>query len=210
MIPMHRPATPPRDRAFRGGRRRPILWAALAVVIVGCSRPDLHHPAIGKGVGPLPITALADAERPAPSLVGRVTLLNFWGTWCPPCRRELPGLARLAARLEGDPRFQLVAVSCGPGGPDDRDEIAADTGRFLERSGVSLDAWCDPSGMTRTIFASAYGFDAFPTTYLVGHDGRILRVWTGYAGKDEAEMAAAIVEALKGCPEPSGTEPAAR
>ena len=58
--------------------------------------------------------------------------------------------------------------SCGPGGPDDRDEIAADTGRFLDRSRITLDPWCDPAGMTRSIFATAYGFEAFPTTYLVG------------------------------------------
>ena len=207
--PPQPPVLPGRAGRRVEGRRR-VLMAVATLAVVGCGRADLRHPAIGKGVGPLPIESLVDPPRPAPGFVGRVTLLNFWGTWCPPCRRELPGLARIAARLADDPRFQLVAISCGPGGPDDRDEIAADTGRFLERSRVDLTAWCDPTGMARSIFASGYGFEAFPTTYLVGHDGRVERVWSGYAGKDEAEMAAAILTALKDCPPAPEAAPAAR
>ncbi len=200
--------TPPTAFPPRRLGRRAVLLSAIA--LGGCGQADLRHPAIGKGVGPLPIESLADPPRSPPELAGRVTLLNFWGTWCPPCRRELPGLARLAARLAEEPRFQLVAISCGPGGPDDRDEIAADTGRFLDRSRITLDPWCDPAGMTRSIFATAYGFEAFPTTYLVGHDGRILRVWSGYAAKDEAEMSAAILAALKDCPAATESGPGGR
>lgn len=207
---MPRPDLSPRSAFPRHASRRALVAAAFAMSVIGCGRADLRHPAIGRGVGPLPIESLADPPRPVPRFTGRVTLLNFWGTWCPPCRRELPGLARIAARLADDPRFQLVAISCGAGGPDDRDEIAADTGRFLERSHVGIEAWCDPTGMARSIFAAAYGFEAFPTTYLVGHDGRILRVWSGYAGKDEAEMAAAILAALKECPAAPEDGPAAR
>ena len=80
----------------------------------------------------------------------------------------------------------------------------------LEKAGLAIDAWCDPSGLTRSLFASAYGFEAFPTTYLIGPDGTIRRVWSGYAGRDEAEMAAAVLEALKACPPPrEPTEPSA-
>ena len=59
----------------------------------------------------LTLSALADPTRRPPTFAGRVTLLKFWGTWCPPCRRELPGLVRLADRLRSEPAFQLVAVS---------------------------------------------------------------------------------------------------
>lgn len=185
----------------------PLLVAAVAAA--GCGAPEGRHPAIGKAVGPLPIESLADPPLERPEFVGQVTLLNFWGTWCPPCRREIPGLARIAGRLQGDRRFRFVGVSCGPGGPDDRDEIAADTARFLAAAGLRIDAWCDPTGMARMIFADAYGFDAFPTTYLVGPDGAIRRVWSGYRSRDEAEMSAAIVEALKDCPPDPAEGPAA-
>ena len=194
----------PRSRHARRGLVAAAGWACGLTLLaaVGCGRLSPPHPAVGRQVGPVPLEPIAADDRPAPTLSGRVTLLNFWGTWCPPCRRELPGLGRLAARLAHDPRFRLIAVSCGPGGPDDRDEIAADTRRFLEKAGLAIDAWCDPSGLTRSLFASAYGFEAFPTTYLIGPDGTIRRVWSGYAGRDEAEMAAAVLEALKACPPP--------
>jgi thiol-disulfide isomerase/thioredoxin len=185
-------------RLFRGV----LAGSVLAILLgVGCVGPQTPHPAVGKRVGSLPLVAIVDPGRPAPTLTGHVTLLNFWGTWCPPCRRELPGLGRIASRLADDDRFQLVAVSCGPGGPDNIDDISADTKRFLDRERIAIEPWCDPRGMVRMLFSEAYGFEAFPTTYLVGADGRIRRVWAGYRNRDEAEIAAALVEALKEAPQ---------
>jgi thiol-disulfide isomerase/thioredoxin len=192
----------------RGIRRhgcRPLLHGAGTILIVllpfsGCHPADRGHPAVGKGVGRVGLVSLADRERPAPTFSGRVTLLNFWGTWCPPCRRELPGLARIADRLAADRRFQLVAVACGPGGPDDIDEIAADTARFLRRERIAIEPWADPRGLVRMLFADGYGFEAFPTTYLIGSDARIRQVWVGYRSRDEAEIARAVVELLKELP----------
>ncbi|MEI6240235.1 MAG: TlpA disulfide reductase family protein [Planctomycetia bacterium] len=179
-----------------------LLAVLTCFVLVGCGGPDPSHPAIGRTVGNLPLVALADPDRPAPAYEGKVTLLNFWGTWCPPCRRELPGMARLATRLADDPRFQLVAVSCGGAGPDDLDEITATTTDFLQSQRIHLDAWADPDGMTRTIFATSFGFDAYPTTYLIGPDATVRAVWTGYRSRDEADMAAAVVTLLKEVPAP--------
>ena len=181
-------------------RLKPVLHAVTIIALAGCGGVDTNHPAIGRTVGNLPLVALADPERPAPAFAGKVTLLNFWGTWCPPCRRELPGLARLAARLADDPRFQLVAVSCGGGGPDDLAEITAITAEFLASQRLALDAWADPDGMARTILAASFGFSAYPTTYLVGPDATVRAVWTGYRSRDEADMAAAVVSLLKEVP----------
>lgn len=186
----------------------PLLLVALAAA-VGCDARRTH-PAVGRTVESLPVASVSDPAAPPPDLAGRVTLLNFWGTWCPPCRRELPGLGRIAARLAADDRFQLVAVSCGSGGPDDLDEISADTKRFLDRERIAIEPWCDPRGLVRMLFSEAYGFEVFPTTYLIGTDGRIRRVWAGYRNRDEAEIAAALVEALKdsGASSPQESPPA--
>lgn len=155
------------------------------------------------------MVSITDPTRSPPTFTGRVTLLNFWGTWCPPCRRELPGLARIAARLSDEARFQLVAVSCGAGGPDDLEEITADTTRFLSRERIAIEPWCDPRGMARMLFSEGYGFEAFPTTYLIGADGCIRRVWMGYRSRDEADISAAVVEVLKESPQPVAAEAAA-
>lgn len=172
------------------------LAAVLAVTsLAGCGTPT-PHPAVGRGLGSLPIAAVADPNVAAPSLEGKVSLVNFWGTWCPPCRRELPGLVRLATRLADEPRFQLVAVSCNPG-PDDFDEVAAETRQFLAAQDLDLRAWAFADPLGREMLFSTIGLNAFPTTLLVGPDAAVRRVWVGYRPHDEAEIAAAIVSLLK-------------
>jgi len=208
-----------RAAAFRTQPSRLSSLACWLVVVVpcwaGCGQP-VGHPAVGRDVGDLPLVSLADRSRPPPSFTGKVTLLNFFGTWCIPCRRELPGLARLAERLRSEPAFQLVAISCGAGGPDDPAKLAAITTEFLAEQRLAIDAWADPTGRTRLIFHSAYAFDAFPSTYLIGPDGRIRAAWSGYQRRDEADMARAVVAALKELASPaadaapSPTAPAVR
>jgi len=189
-----------RRQSARHARRILIGLIAAAPLPIGCGGPPSGHPAIGQTVGSLPIVSIREPSKNPPTLAGKVTLLNFWGTWCPPCRRELPGMARIAGRLADEPGFQLIAISCGAGGPDEIDEIRDTTKAFLAEQRLTLDPWADPDGMTRMIFSEQFGFSAYPTTYLIGPDRRIRAVWTGFRGRDEAEMAAAVVEALKTLP----------
>jgi cytochrome c biogenesis protein CcmG/thiol:disulfide interchange protein DsbE len=178
---------------------RPFACLAIVAVLVflcapGCDGPGPSHPAVGRVMGPLPVVSLAAEPLPAPQLVGKITLLNFWGTWCPPCRRELPVLVRLADRLASEPAFQFIPVSCGSG---DFDELATDTRDYLARNDLAIGAWAFPDPVAASVFTAAYGLRAFPTTYLIGPDARIERVWVGYRPRDEADMAAALVESLK-------------
>lgn len=178
-----------------------VLLGTLLWPVAGCRQES--DPATGQLVGAaVPPLQLVPLNRggPAPELVGRLTLLNFWGTWCPPCRRELPGLVRLAERLEGEPRFQLLAVSCGGGGRDDVDQLREQTAAFLESADLALDAWADPSGATRQAFADQLGFSAYPTSYLIGPDSRVLAVWRGYSATVEAEIARAVAATLSRMP----------
>ncbi|MFM8414287.1 MAG: TlpA family protein disulfide reductase [Planctomycetota bacterium] len=182
-------------------RRRPrlpaLLVSLLTLLAAGCGAPP-PHPAIGTKLGTLPIAPLADLTAAPPDLAGRVTLLNFWGTWCPPCRRELPGLARLAAGLENEPRFQLVAISCaGAGGPGDPADLAAETAEFLIRQKLTVPAFVFSDPLGADALATTLGLTALPATYLIGPDATVRRVWIGYRPRDEAEIAAAIVSLLK-------------
>jgi peroxiredoxin len=88
-------------------------------------------------------------------------------------------------------------VSCGGSGRDDIAEITATTLEFLAAQRLEIDPWADPDGMARVILAESFGFGAYPTTYLVGPDATVRAVWTGYRSRDEADMARAVVEALK-------------
>lgn len=192
------------------GLRRRTTLAMLLAAVAGCGGPPRPHPAVGRPFPSLPVRALGTAERPAPTLIGKVTLVNFWGPWCPPCRRELPALARLASRLRDDPRFQFIAVASAAG-LDDEPDLAADVQRFLTAAGLDIDAWAFADPVSRLAF-TAGGIagpllEAFPTTYLLGTDGTVLHGWIGYREGVETEIAIAVATAVRDVPAPAPPGP---
>ncbi|MFT3664948.1 TlpA family protein disulfide reductase [Piscinibacter sp.] len=90
---------------------------------------------------------------------GRVLALNFWATWCPPCREEMPSLELMAQRHEAD-GLQVVAVNFKEG--------AATIRRFMENEAMSLPVLRDADGSA----AKACGVRLFPSTVFIGRDGR--------------------------------------
>jgi cytochrome c biogenesis protein CcmG/thiol:disulfide interchange protein DsbE len=90
---------------------------------------------------------------------GKVVMVHFWATWCPPCVEELPTLDKLY-RTVVDKDFQLLAVSVDEGGAP---AVAA----FLKKNGLNLPVLLDPD---RTI-AGLYGTYKFPETYIVDRQG---------------------------------------
>lgn len=103
------------------------------------------------------------------SLLGRVVLLSFWATWCPPCRRELPMLERLE-RMLGPRDVEVVAVAVGS---ENKLEIAA----FLERVGVTqLRPFVDPRGKVGVRpgeeSGSPFILYGMPITYVIDRQGR--------------------------------------
>ena len=91
---------------------------------------------------------------------GRAVLLNVWATWCVPCRKEMPSLDRLQAKL-GGPRFQVIAISI------DKQGVAVVSPFYRELGLRSLGIYLDPSGKA----PSAFGIDGVPATLLIDTDG---------------------------------------
>ncbi len=119
------------------------------------------------------------------SLEGRVVLVDFWATWCPPCRAELPWLVKLARRYE-DRGLVLIAVN--------QDEPSA------QRALVAEFAPTVPGLLPRVAFGTApataaWRVDGMPTLYLVDAQGRIV---AGHEGlTTEADVERAVVQALR-------------
>ncbi len=178
-----------------------ILFILSFLLIIGCepTRNQQTQRHLGKIVPEISLVPLNTNDTKL-TLGGKITLLNFWGTWCPPCRQELPGLARLASRLSGEPRFQLIAVSCGGGARDNLDQLRGDTADFLTSTGIKISPWADPSGATRLNFTEAFDFRAYPTTYLIGPDRKVLDIWTGYSPSVETQIAQSVARSLKDFP----------
>lgn len=177
-----------------GSRPTRLVFALAMMVVAGCGEPP-RHPAVGVALRGLPIASVSDPTLRPPSLADKVTLLNFWGTWCPPCRRELPGLVRIARGLADDGRFQFIPVSIGAGGDDG--ELAAETRRFLSAQRLDLTAWIFSDALAAMMFSESVGLSSLPTTYLIGPDARIRRVWNGYRPSDETDIAVAISRLLE-------------
>lgn len=181
-------------------RFAPLLIAGLCVLTgLGCGETPRHR-AVGTTVASLPVASIANLSAEPVRLTGRVTLLNFWGTWCGPCRRELPGLARIASSLESDRRFQLVAVSVSGGGGESPEDLAAETAAFLLSQKLAIPAYVFTDPLAADMLSTTLGLQAVPATYLIGPDATVRRVWIGYRPQDEPDMAAAIVALLKESP----------
>jgi thiol-disulfide isomerase/thioredoxin len=177
----------------------PLIFTSFAIIGCNLGQNQETRQHVGKSVPKISLVSL-DTKDETLTFSGKITLLNFWGTWCPPCRQELPGLARLASRLIDEPRFQLIAVSCGGGKRDDLDQLRSETETFLASTRIALSPWADPTGATRFRFTEAFGFRAYPTTYLIGSDQKILAIWTGYSPSMETEIAQSVARSLTQLP----------
>jgi cytochrome c biogenesis protein CcmG/thiol:disulfide interchange protein DsbE len=110
-------------------------------------------------------------------LKGKVIILNFWATWCPPCIEETPSLNRLQKYVES--RNALVlGVSI--------DEDPAAYEKFLKDYGIAFPTFREP---TRKL-ALDYGTPVFPDTYVIDRHGKILRKFFGPQQWDSPDMLA--------------------
>lgn len=96
------------------------------------------------------------------SLRGKVVLLNFWATWCPPCREEMPSMEKLYQSFRGRPDFVMLAVSSG--------ETKAVVDQFLKKTPYSFPILLDPTGEV----SAMYSISAIPTTYLIDAKGVVI------------------------------------
>ena len=157
----------------------PLLLLALSAL------PALAAPAKPAGPGLAPGFSLPGRSGTVAldSLRGRVVYLDFWASWCGPCRASFPWLETMQQRYGGQ-GLTVVAVNL------DKDRRAAEG--FLKRYTASFPVAFDPAGRT----AVAYGVAAMPTSYLIGRDGGILSTHTGFHPARAAELEARIQEAL--------------
>jgi thiol-disulfide isomerase/thioredoxin len=140
---------------------------------------------------PRPVAAFSFTDRDDAPLTladfhGRMVLLNLWATWCVPCRKEMPSLDRLQAKL-GGPDFTVLPLSIDHRG---RDAVA----RFYRELGLnSLGIYIDKSANV-TYAVNAVGM---PTTLLVDGQGRELGRVVGPAEWDSAVMLSRLASYLE-------------
>jgi thiol-disulfide isomerase/thioredoxin len=161
-------------------RRRLVVTAAVvAAVVVALAAGRRNEPAETTRPAPaLPRQVMVAPPASLASLRGKPAAINFWASWCGPCRKEAPELARLATALGG--RARLVGV--------DWSDNAGDARAFIARYDWRFPILRDGDGTV----GNRYGLAGLPTTFILDRRGRIVRQLTGpqTAAGIERELAA--------------------
>lgn len=160
----------------------PVLCIALAVLASSCSRRsfDEQKPAVGEAAPAISVADLSGKMLRLADQRGKVVLLNFWASWCPPCKDEMPGFQKVWLENE-DKGFSVIAVAINDVTPADVKALGLLFPVVVANDRVKRD----------------YGaISSPPVSFLIGRDGKIIKkVKNVYA---EDELRKDVLQALKG------------
>ncbi|HEV8095631.1 MAG TPA: TlpA disulfide reductase family protein [Burkholderiales bacterium] len=161
---------------------RSILLALAAVWTTAAAAQELK-PWTGGGTPALVLEDLDGRLHRLESYRGKVVLINFWATWCEPCREEMPSIDRLQRSMNGRP-FVVLAVNLAE--PHSRIRT------YLEKTPVGFTVLMDRD----TSVAKAWKARILPATYVVGPDGRIRYSYVGELDWSQEKVRRAIAALL--------------
>lgn len=150
------------------------LFLAAVILAVGVymfGAPSEAHN-IGQQAPPV-VAADASGNSVAVNFEGTVTVLNFWATWCPPCRGEMPELQEFFQAHMGQVQFYAVNLQ----------EPSGKVTQFMSEGNYTLPLLLDSGDV-----AKAYRISAIPTTVIVGSDGLVKFRKTGPVTKSELDQ----------------------
>jgi thiol-disulfide isomerase/thioredoxin len=184
-----------------------LLLAAVVIAFLfgvfdrPLSGEGVNHPSVGKSIGEINLTPLDEKKHPplkTESLKGKVTLINLWGPWCNYCLVEFPELTKIVEHHSEDSDVQFAFVSFAADGKNASDEHLSETRELLVSKGYRVPTYTDPTQTTSKSIAALLPTSgvSFPTSLLVGPDGKVKGVWVGYAPHFPAEMHDAIHTAV--------------
>lgn len=174
-----------------------LFIACLFLSLTACSKADKSPKTAGtaekgavaveKSAAPdISVVSMANGSTLKLSdLKGKVVLLNFWATWCPPCREEIPSLMKLNSLMTGKP-FQMVAVSIDEGG-----KPAVES--FFKESGFLLPTYIDESGAA----VKSYGITGVPESFIIDKQGVLIKKIIGGFAWDSPEAVSFLESLMK-------------
>lgn len=185
-VPNAAPPPPP----TRGGRNplALVVVAIMAAVMLyfgfHAARRSGHAPGTAKAtVAPdFTLDSLDGKSVTLSDLRGKAVLLNFWATWCVPCKIEMPWLVELQSKY-GSQGLQIVGVAMD-------DSSKEDIAKFAKDMGVNY-----PVLLGKNAVADEYAVPAMPESFFIGRDGKIVDKIIGL--RDKSDIEDAIKAALK-------------
>lgn len=165
------------DKALRLGIL--VLTVALVAVVASTLRERLV--VAGDSAPSVSVTTDTGRKISTSDFGGKILVVNFWATWCPPCISELPSLNQMAAEVKGS-GVVVLGISV------DKDKVAYD--KFLKKVKLNFETSRDPAAD----ISSEYGTFKYPETYVINRDGKVLEKFIA----DQPWTDPAIIARLKG------------
>lgn len=146
-------------RAPRGTVSRGVFLCGALIVALVAGAAELK-PANGARALPLVLKTLDGATHDLTQYRGKVVLVNFWATWCEPCRDEMPSIERLKEKFAAQ-GFEVLAVNV--------DEPESRIRNFLEKTPLKLTVVLDPGKAV----TKAWNARILPASFLIDREGRV-------------------------------------
>lgn len=161
------------------------LRTVLALTSLFCVAvcPSAFAVSAGDPLPELQTPASQDVAVSQDTLRGKVVLVNFWASWCPPCRDELPELQKMHTAYQ-EQGFEVVGINI-----DTQRENATE---FIKRYNVTFPVLFDPQQSV----IRQFGAKAMPTSYLVNREGVVQEVFYGYSAQKRTRIEQAITALL--------------
>jgi thiol-disulfide isomerase/thioredoxin len=157
-------------------------WTGLALAVSpGEPAPDFQLPGLRSAVA-------LSAQR------GKVVYLDFWASWCGPCKQSFPWMNELQSRF-GPQGLQVIAINV--------DASPEDARRFLNEVPAGFVVAFDARGQT----PRSYAIKGMPSSVLIAPDGQVLSVHSGFRSDERALLEAQVSQALSRLPAPAGSPP---
>ena len=150
-----------------------ILLLCLSLFIAACGQVPVA--AVGSPAPDFDTLDLKGNVWSLSKLQGQVVFLNFWATWCPPCREEMPSMQRLYAKLPKD-KFEMIALF-------NKDEPAA-VKDFIAKLDITFPILSDKHNFAGT----KYGLTGLPETFIIDKQGVIREKFIGPVEWDSPEI----------------------
>ncbi len=163
-----------------------LILLLTIFTLAACSRKEAPPlPVEGQAAPDFVARDLTGHEVRLSDLRGQVVLVNFWATWCPPCREEVPSLSALNRLMTGKP-FRMLALSIDEGG-----KVAVEG--FFREAGTTLPAYLDTEGK----IGKMYGTTGVPETFVIDRKGVIIKKVVGPIDWSAPEVVKFISDAMQ-------------
>jgi len=164
-------------------KRRLSLLLASGLLILGLA-PAAFAVSLQESAPDFTLKSLDGGNLRLDEYRGQVVLINFWASWCGPCRQEMPLLDRLHQRYE-DTGFAVLGVNV-------EGEVAP-AREIVDKTNVSFPVLIDEGQLVSEL----YKLEAMPSTVVVDRDGRIRYIHRGYKPGDEAKYVEVVKELIR-------------